>query len=60
MPDDQTPQAKPNTPAPEKDPPGIAAGVIKKEDETRPDPKAEARLEEELEGLESLPSAAET
>jgi hypothetical protein len=58
MPDDQGPQPKPNTPSPRKDPPGIAAGVIKKEGETPPSPADKARLDEELDGLENLPSAA--
>ncbi len=55
------PLAKPSTPAPNPDPPGIAASVIKKDgqDRTESADVARARREEEIASLDNLPSAAE-
>ncbi|MDB5460412.1 MAG: hypothetical protein JWO72_2153 [Caulobacteraceae bacterium] len=59
MPDDPAPEAKPNTPSPQKDPPGIASGVMKKDAATGPRPPGRARPGEEPDGLANPPAAAQ-
>jgi hypothetical protein len=57
------PQAKPNAPAPNADPAGIATTIIKQEGEgPRPpsDTARRSRIEEELDSLDELPTAAAT
>lgn len=54
------PLAKPSAPAQEKDPPGIAASIIKQGGQGPAlDAVDQARKDEELAALDSLPSAAE-
>jgi hypothetical protein len=55
------PQAKPSAPAPNADPAGIATTIIKQDGEgPRPpaDTAKRSRIEEELDSLDALPSAA--